>query len=66
MKGYEDVVATLTVLAIVLLGGYIWLDYKAKQQEILQAPSAVEKAVPKAKVAVEKKQTFEMLVKRTD
>lgn len=63
MKGYEDVVATLTVLAVVLLGGYIWLDYKAKQLEILQVP-AVEKAVPR--VATEKKQTFEMMVKRTD
>lgn len=61
MKGYEDIVATLALLAVVLAGGYVYLEHQAaKQKEVLQVP---EKRV---ELKTDKKQTFESSVKRTE
>lgn len=61
MKGYEDIVATLAFLVVVLAGGYVYLNSQViKQKEVLQVP---EKRV---ELKADKKQTFESLVKRTE
>lgn len=39
MKGYEDIVATLAFLVVVLAGGYVYLNSQViKQREVLQVP----------------------------
>jgi len=60
MKGYEDIVATLLFLTIVMIGGYFYLDSLPKKQNSLQQ---TEKRV---ELKLEAKKTFEQLVKRTE
>lgn len=39
MKGYEDLVAGLLLLVVILVGGYVYLnDQLIKQKESLQIP----------------------------
>lgn len=56
MKGYEDLVAGLLLLVVILVGGYTYLNSEViKQKEVLQ--------VPQKNVEIK---TFENLSKRTD
>lgn len=58
MKGYEDLVAGLLLLIVILIGGYTYLNSQViKQREVLQVPAA-EKRV--------EKRTFESLSKVTE
>lgn len=55
MKGYEDLVAGLLLLIVILIGGYTYLNSQViKQREVLQVPQKY----------VESK-TFEVKVKET-
>ena len=58
MKGYEDLIAGLLLLIVILVGGYTYLNSQViKQREVLQVPAA-EKDVDK--------RTFESLSKVTE
>lgn len=66
MKGYEDIVATLAFLAVVLAGGYIYLEHQAaKQKEVLQVlEKRVElKEQPRPKIDLS---SFAYAVKHTE
>lgn len=61
MKGYEDLVAGLLLLVVILVGGYVYLnDQLIKQKESLQIP---QKHV---ELKVDKKHTFESTSKITE
>lgn len=54
MGGYEDLIAGLLLLIVILIGGYTYLNSQViKQREVLQVPAA-------------EKKVFESLVKRTE
>ena len=58
MKGYEDLVAGLLLLIVVLVGGYTYLNSQViKQKQSLQVPAVEKKA---------EKRSFESLAKRTE
>ena len=58
MKGFEDLVAGLLLLVVILIGGYTYLNSQVIQQkQSLQVPAVEEKA---------EKRSFETLVKRTE
>ena len=41
MKGYEDLIAGLLLLIVILIGGYTYLNSQViKQREVLQIPAA--------------------------
>jgi hypothetical protein len=66
MKGYEDLVAGLLLLVVVLVGGYMYLDSQVyKQKQVLQVPEKrvelKEQARPKIDLS-----KFEAAVKRTE
>lgn len=65
MKGYEDVVAGLLLLIVVLIGGYVYLDSQVyKQKQVLQVPTA---SVPVVKNKITSEKTmFEVAVKSTE
>lgn len=65
MKGYEDIVATLLFLTVVMIGGYFYLDSLPKKQNSLQqAEKRVDlEAQPRPKIDLSK---FEAAVKRTE
>lgn len=55
MKGYEDLIAGLCLLIVVLVGGYVYLDSQVyKQKQVLQIPQKHVEA-----------KTFEVKVKET-
>lgn len=56
MKGYEDLVAGLLLLVVVLVGGYTYLNSQVikQQREVIQQPKKQEL------------KTFEALSKRTE
>ena len=56
MKGYEDLAAGLMLLAVVLTGGYFYLNSEVikQQREVIQYPKKQET------------KTFESLSKRTE
>lgn len=60
MKGYEDLVAGLTLLVVVLIGGYFYLN----SQVIVQ--KKVETAKIEVKAQRSEKTMFEVAVKQTD
>lgn len=60
MKGYEDLVAGLTLLVVVLIGGYFYLD----SQVIVQKKAETAKIEVKAQRS--EKTMFEVAVKQTD
>lgn len=63
MKGYEDICATLMLLAVILIGGYFYLQSEVyKQKEVLQIP------MKSVDLNVDKKErlTFETLSKITE
>lgn len=63
MKGYEDLIAGLLLLVVILVGGYTYLNSQLiKQKEVLQIPSASQKS-PQKHVEIK---TFESLNKRTE
>lgn len=65
MKGYEDVVAGLLLLIVVLIGGYVYLGSEVyKQKQVLQVPT-VSVPVVKNKITSDKTM-FESVVKRTE
>ena len=58
MKGYEDLVAGLLLLVVVLVGGYVYLNSQViKQKQSLQVPAVEKKA---------EKRSFESLMKHTE
>ena len=59
MKGYEDIIATLLFLAVVITGGYFYLDNEVKQQN---KPKVVTEKV----VQTSEPTMFEVVVKRTE
>lgn len=63
MKGYEDIAAGLMILAVVLIGGYFYLNSEMyKQKEVLQIPQKrVELKIDKKDVS-----KFEVANKRTE
>lgn len=64
MKGYEDLVAGLLLLVVVLVGGYVYLDSQVyKQKQVLQVEAVKEKIVSQAK---SDKTMFEVAVKPTE
>ena len=68
MKGYEDLIAGLCLLVVVLVGGYTYLQSEVfKQKQSLQIP-AVSAPVVKDKIASQRseKTMFEVVVKRTE
>jgi hypothetical protein len=65
MKGYEDLVAGLLLLVVVLVGGYVYLDSQVyKQKQVLQVEAAVKHKVGTASKS--DKTMFETVVKRTE
>jgi hypothetical protein len=56
MKGYEDLVAGLLLLVVILIGGYTYLNQQVIQQKEV-------KQVPKKQV---ENKSFESLSKRTE
>ena len=63
MKGYEDLVAGLLLLVVVLVGGYTYLQSEVfKQKQSLQVPLVKEKPL----VQRSEKTMFETVVKRTE
>lgn len=59
MKGYEDVVAGLLLLIVVLVGGYVYLDSQVyKQKQVLQVEAVKHKITSD-------KTMFEVAVKAT-
>lgn len=63
MKGYEDVVAGLLLLIVVLVGGYTYLDSQVyKQKQVLQVEAVRHKVVAEVK---SDKTMFEVAVKAT-
>lgn len=64
MKGYEDVVAGLTLLIVVLVGGYVYLDSQVyKQKQVLQVEDIKHKITTESQ---SDKTVFETVVKRTE
>lgn len=63
MKGYEDLVAGLLLLVVILVGGYTYLNSQLiKQKEVLQVPQKhVELMTDKKDVS-----KFEVANKRTE
>ena len=44
MKGYEDLIAGLCLLVVILVGGYTYLNSQViKQRDVLQIPAAEKK-----------------------
>jgi hypothetical protein len=63
MKGYEDLIAGVLLLVVVLVGGYVYLDSQVyKQKQVLQV-EAVKHKVTESK---SDKTMFESVVKRTE
>lgn len=63
MKGYEDVVAGLLLLIVVLVGGYVYLDSQVyKQKQVLQVEAVKHKVETESK---SDKIMFEVAVKTT-
>lgn len=63
MKGYEDLVAGLLLLVVILVGGYTYLNSQLiKQKEVLQIPSASQKSPQKHQEV----KTFESKSKATE
>lgn len=63
MKGYEDVVAGLLLLIVVLVGGYVYLDSQVyKQKQVLQ----VEEKRVELKADKKERLTFQQAVKVTE
>jgi hypothetical protein len=60
MKGYEDLAAGLMLLAVVLTGGYFYLNSQVIDQKKVEHKV---KEVPRPKIDLSK---FEAAVKRTD
>ena len=58
MKGYEDIAATLALLAVVLVGGYFYLNSEVIKQQREELRTAPKKHV--------EMKTFEALSKRTE
>jgi hypothetical protein len=67
MKGYEDIVATLLFLTVVLIGGYFYLDSLPKKQ-IFHGKEASQMLERGVKLEVDKPVTitFESASKRTE
>lgn len=67
MKGYEDIVATLLFLTVVMIGGYFYLDSLPKKQivEGKEAAQMLEKGV-KLEVGKPVTITFESASKWTE
>lgn len=64
MKGYEDVVAGVLLLIVVLVGGYVYLDSQVyKQKQVLQVEAVKHKITTESQ---SDKTMFETLVKRTE
>lgn len=63
MKGYEDLVAGLLLLVVVLVGGYTYLQSEVfKQKQSLQVPLVKEKPIAQRG----KKTIFEVASKTTE
>jgi len=58
MKGYEDIAATLALLIVVLVGGYVYLNSEVIKQQREELRTAPKKHV--------ESKTFESLVKVTE
>ena len=64
MKGYEDLIAGLLLLVVVLVGGYVYLDSQVyKQKQVLQVEAVKNKVKTESKGD---KTMFESVVKRTE
>lgn len=57
MKGYEDILATLFFLGVVLVGGYFYLNHQVKSEAVKEN---------KVEMKVEKKTSFESMSKQTE
>jgi hypothetical protein len=63
MKGYEDLIAGLCLLVVVLVGGYVYLDSQVyKQKQVLQVEAVKHKVTT---VSKSDKTMFEVSVKTT-
>lgn len=61
MRGYEDLIAGLCLLVVVLVGGYVYLDSQVyKQKQVLKVP------VIKKQVSNSDKTMFEVASKTTE
>ena len=64
MKGYEDLIAGLLLLVVVLVGGYTYIQSEVfKQKQSLQIPVVQDKTVSQAK---REKTMFEVASKTTE
>lgn len=65
MKGYEDIVATLLFLSVVLTGGYFYLDSLPKKQVVKGKETT--QMLEEVKIEIDKPEiiTFEKAVKIT-
>lgn len=63
MKGYEDIVATLSFLVVVLTGGYFYLNSEAMQQKKAQV---VKEKIVQRNVQRSEPTMFEVAVKTTE
>jgi hypothetical protein len=64
MKGYEDLIAGLCLLVVVLVGGYTYLQSEVfKQKQSLQVEAVKHKVTTEPK---SDKTMFETVVKRTE
>ena len=66
MKGYEDLVAGLVVLATVLIGGYSYLQSEAYQQKRLEKQEIIESKTHEMIPPVVDWSKFEAAVKHTE
>lgn len=62
MKGYEDLAAGLMLLAVVLIGGYFYLNQQVIDQKKV-TPVVNKKVVENTR---SEKTMFEVMVKRTE
>ena len=63
MKGYEDLIAGLLLLVVVLVGGYTYLQSEVfKQKQSLQVPVVKEKPIAQRS----EKTIFEVASKTTE
>lgn len=58
MKGYEDIAATLALLVVVLVGGYVYLNSEVIKQQREELRTAPKKHV--------EMKSFEVLSKHTE
>jgi hypothetical protein len=64
MKGYEDVVAGILLLIVVLIGGYVYLGSQVyKQKQVLQVPTVKKQITNESR---SEKTMFEIAVKTTE